>query len=182
MPMCFNETVFVTTFKHSCKTFSNLLRAKSMQRKQPPTLQDVEGHRVASSHGLLWGKMSGEKKGKDSILMPRAKKRHFSEVLSCQLNWTACRQVGKSKYERFVCPLNFGHPLLGLLCLILHMPILMNLSFLSTLTIGLYFIHAAHRHQKKKLSRGYLIWGLVRKNFVKTYVPPLVLVKMFVGN
>ena len=50
-----------------------------------------------------------------------------------------------------MCPLNFGHPLLGLLYLILHMPILMNLSFLSTLTIGLYFIHAAHRHQKKRM-------------------------------
>ena len=52
------------------------------------------------------------------------------------------------------------------------MPILMNLSLLSTLTIGLYFIHAAHQHQKRKFSRGYLIWGLMKK-VCKNLRPPI---------
>ena len=87
-----------------------------MQRKLPPTLQDVEGHRVASSHGLLWGRVS-ECQGREKKKLnfdAKGSKRHPSS----QNKLKACLRKRKSEHDRFEYPPIF---MLGILH-ILHMP------------------------------------------------------------
>ena len=54
-PVCFLKNAAGSDqIENSCNIFSSVSKeANPCKKEQPPTLQDVEGHRVSSSHGLL---------------------------------------------------------------------------------------------------------------------------------
>ena len=87
--------------ENSCNIFSSVSKeANPCKKAQPPTLQDVEGHRVSSSHGLLWGRKS---RRKSSIREDTAQKQHSSTRLESQDVWKACLHTRNEKSR--VCSL-----------------------------------------------------------------------------